>query len=129
MDYLDHAGCNRAGALAIRTNPDSLPRESSLAAGIELPYLLEAVQRIEAVAPVPAKLAHYFEGGPAMGGMRPQALIDVDGRQFVARFPSTTDRRFNVLAVEYAPLALSRECGFNVPTTRLKRFDGEQRQT
>lgn len=126
VDYLDHAGSDRSGALDIRTNPDSPPRESNLAAGIDLPYLLEAVERIEAGEPVPAQLAHCFHGGPTMGGMRPKAVIRVDGCPFVAKFPSTSDRRFNVPAVEYATLVLARQCGLDVPTTRLERLDGER---
>ena len=98
----------------------------SRAASIDLPYLLEAVERIEAGEPVPAQLAHYFHGGPTMGGMRPKAVIRVDGRQFVAKFPSTSDRRFNVPAVEHATLVLARQSGLDVPTTRLERLDGER---
>lgn len=126
VDYLDHAGSDRSGALDIRTNRDSTPRESSLPASVDLPYLLEAVERIEAGEAVPARLAHFFEGGPTMGGMRPKAVIHDGGRQYVAKFPSTSDRRFNVPAVEYATLVLARECGLDVPETRLIRIDGER---
>lgn len=126
VDYLDHAGSDRSGALDVRTNRDSPPRESTLPASVDLPYLLEAVERIEAGDPVPARLAHFFQGGPTMGGMRPKAVIHDDGRQYVAKFPSATDRRFNVPAVEYATLALARECGLDVPDTRLVRLDGER---
>ena len=72
VDYLDHAGSDRSGGLDIRTNRDSAPRESTLPASVDLPYLLEAVERIEAGEPVPAQLAHFFQGGPTMGGMRPR---------------------------------------------------------
>lgn len=126
VDYLDHAGADRSGALDIRTNRDSRPRESTLPASIDLPYLLEAVERIEAGEAVPAQLAHFFQGGPTMGGMRPKAVIHEGGRQYVAKFPSTSDRRFNVPAVEYATLVLARECGLDVPDIRLVRLDGER---
>lgn len=124
VDFLDHAGSDRAGALDIRSSPDSPPRASNLAETIELPYLLEAIERIEAGAPVPTRLAHYFDGGPTMGGMRPKAVIHADGRQFVAKFPSTSDHRFNVPTVEYATLVLARGCGLDVPDTRLITLDG-----
>ncbi|MBA2238270.1 MAG: type II toxin-antitoxin system HipA family toxin [Lysobacter sp.] len=126
VDYLDHAGSDRSGALDIRTNRDSPPRASTLPASVDLPYLLEAVERIEAGDPVPARLAHFFEGGPTMGGMRPKAVIHDGGRQYVAKFPSTSDRRFNVPAVEYATSVLARECGLDVPDTRLIWIDGER---
>lgn len=126
MDYLDHAGSDRAGALDVRSQRDSPPRESTLPARVDLPYLLEAVERIEAGEPVPAQLAHFFEGGPTLGGMRPTAVIHEGGRQFLAKFPSRSDRRFNVPAVEYATLELARACGLEVPDTRLIRLDGER---
>jgi serine/threonine-protein kinase HipA len=74
-DYLDHAGADRAGALDIRSKPHSPAHASVLPARVDLPYLLEAVTRIEAGEPVPAQLAHFFSGGPTMGGMRPKAVI------------------------------------------------------
>ena len=126
VDYLDHAGADRAGALDIRTAPDSPPRQATLPATVELPYLLEAVERIEAGDPVPAQLAHFFDGGPTMGGMRPKAVVLDAGRQFVAKFPSTSDRRFNVPAVEQATLVLARMCGLDVPVTRLVPLDGKR---
>lgn len=124
VDYLAHAGSNRSGALDIRSHRDSPPRESTLPASIDLPYL--AVERIEAGDPVPARLAHFFQGGPTMGGMRPKAVIHDGARQYVAKFPSSSDRRFNVPAVEYATLVLARECGLDVSDTRLIRIDGER---
>lgn len=126
VTYLDHAGSDRSGALDIRTNRDSAPLESNLPASVDLPYLLDAVERIEAGEPVPARLAHFFQGGPTMGGMRPKAVIHEGGRQFVAKFPSTSDRRFSVPAVEYATLVLARACGLDVPDTRLVRLDGDR---
>lgn len=126
VDYLDHAGSDRSGALDIRTNRDSQPRESTLPSSVDLPYLLDAIERIEAGHPVPAELTHFFQGGPTMGGMRPKAVIHNSGRQYVAKFPSTSDRRFNVPAVEYATLELARKCGLDVPDTQLIKLDGER---
>jgi serine/threonine-protein kinase HipA len=116
--YLDHAGSDRAGALDVRPSLDSAPSASSLPDIVDLNYLLQAAERIEAGEPVPAQLAHYFQGGPTMGGMRPKAVILADGRQFLAKFPSRTDR-FNMPAVERATLELAREAGLDVPETRL----------
>ena len=60
MGFLDHAGSDWTGALDLRINSDSPPRECTLPADVDLPYLLEAVERIEAGDPVPAHLAHFF---------------------------------------------------------------------
>jgi serine/threonine-protein kinase HipA len=126
VDYLDHAGSDRSGALDIRTNRDSQAHDSTLPARVDLPYLLEAVERIEAGDQVPAQLVHFFQGGPTMGGMRPKAVICDGHRQYVAKFPSISDRRFNVPAVEHATLVLASECGLDVPHTRLIPLDGER---
>lgn len=125
LDYLDHAGSDRAGALDIRTHPDSIARTSKLPTHVDLPYLLEAVQRLEAGEPMPVQLEHLFATGSTMGGMRPKAVIHADGHQYVAKFPSTSDR-FNMPAVEYATLELARECGLDVPVTRLEILDGNR---
>lgn len=118
VDYLDHAGSDRAGALDIRTQPDSPPRSTRLPAHLELHYLIEAADRIEAGEPVPAHLAPYFEGGPTLGGMRPKAVVEVAGSPYLAKFPSRTDRRFDVPSIEYATLELARMAGLHVPATR-----------
>lgn len=117
--YLEHAGSDRTGALDIRTRPDSEPGIVQLAARTELQYLLDAAARIEAGEQVPARLAHYFEGAPTLGGARPKAVIAVDGREFVAKFPSRGDG-FDVPAVERATLELARDAGLRVPETRLE---------
>ncbi len=123
VDYLDHAGSDRSGALDIRTDPDSPPRSATLLTTIDLSYLIEAVDRIEAGEAIPARLAPYFEGAPTLGGMRPKAVINADGRQFVAKFPSRSDTRFNVPVVERATLELARQAGMDVPETRLAQLD------
>lgn len=124
--YLEHAGSDRTGALDIRSRLDSEPSPVQLATRIDLAYLLDAAARIEAGERVPAKLAHYFEGAPTLGGARPKVVIAVDGREFVAKFPSRGDA-FDVPAVERATLELAREAGLNVPETRLETLaDGRK---
>lgn len=120
--YLDHAGSNRAGAIDIRSERDSPPRSSNLPACVDLPYLLQAVERIEDGEKVPKQLEHFFEGGPTMGGMRPKAVLAVEGREFIAKFPTRGDR-FNVPMVERATLELARRAGLTVPETRIERLD------
>jgi len=117
--YLDHAGSDRAGALDIRRERDSAAAPTHLPGPVELQYLLQAADAIEAGGEVPAGLMHYFEGGPSMGGMRPKAVIEKAGRQFIAKFPSRSDTRFKVPAVERATMELARRAGLSVPETDL----------
>lgn len=124
--YLDQAGSDRAGALDIREAPDSPPAQGSLPSALDLRYLLEAAERIEAGEPVPARLAAYFEGTPTLGGARPKAVVDVDGRQFVAKFPLPRDP-FDIPMIERATLELARRAGLQVPETRIETLaDGRK---
>lgn len=125
VDYLDQAGSDRSGALDIRTNRDSTARATSLPETVDLPHLMEAVDRIDAGDSLPPSLAQFFDAGPTMGGMRPKAVVNADGRQFVAKFPSRSDR-FNVPAVEYATLRLAAQVGLDVPEIHLVRLDGDR---
>ncbi len=123
VDYLDNAGSDRSGALDIRRDLDSVPVAHTLPHQVDLDYLLEAVDRIEDGEPVPARLAPYFEGGPTLGGMRPKAVVVVEGRQYVAKFPSKADNRFDVPRVEFATLRLAQAVGLDVPDLRLVELD------
>ena len=119
--YLDHAGADRAGALEVRAHVDGAQAEHTLPLQVDLPYLLQAAEAIEAGEQVPATLAHLFEGGPTMGGMRPKAVIRHEGESFIAKFPSRNDR-FDVPAIEQATLRLAGEAGLRVPQTRVQRL-------
>jgi serine/threonine-protein kinase HipA len=123
--YLEHAGGNPAGALELRSQPDSPPRDGGAAPATELAYLVEAAARIEAGEPVPARLATIFDAGSSLGGARPKAAVLDDGRQWLAKFPARGDR-WNVPAIEYATLRMARECGLNVPEVRLAQLAGEK---
>jgi len=119
--YLEHAGGNPAGALEFRARPDSPPRDGGAAPATELDYLIQGAARIEAGDPVPAKLAAIFDAGSSLGGARPKAAVLDDGRQWLAKFNSRSDR-WNVPAIEYATMEMARVCGLVVPATRLLRL-------
>lgn len=116
--YLLEAGPHRSGALDVRTALDADASPGQLPAAVDLAYLVEAAGRIEEGEDVPARLAAYFEGGPTLGGARPKAALYDAGVQWVAKFPSLTDR-WNVPRIEFATLRLAQEAGLNVPETRI----------
>lgn len=75
---------------------------------------------------MPAHLEVFFAGGPSVGGARPKAVIRIDDGEWIAKFPSATDR-FNVPLIECATLELAREAGLDVPRTRIESLaDGRQ---
>ncbi len=117
--YLDHAGSHRAGALDVRPTPTSDPVDAALPSLMDLGHLLDAAARIEGGEPVPAHLEVLFAGGPSVGGARPKAVVNIDGGEWIAKFPSANDR-FNVPMIERATLELAREAGLEVPRTRIE---------
>ncbi|HEY6456806.1 MAG TPA: HipA domain-containing protein [Steroidobacteraceae bacterium] len=123
--YLDHAGPHRAGALDVRLTLTSAPAGGLLPSIVDLAHLLEAAERIEAGEPVPAHLELFFAGGPSLGGARPKAVLTVEGREWIAKFPARNDP-FDIPVAEWATLELAREAGLNVPRTRLETLAGGQ---
>ena len=117
--YLEHAGNNRTGALDFRERPDSLPPQRTQAGYIDLEYLLEASDRVQAGERLPGRLALLFEAGPSMGGARPKAVILAEGREWLAKL-SSKDDRFDVPRVEYATMEMARAAGLSVPALRLE---------
>jgi serine/threonine-protein kinase HipA len=116
--YLKYAGSNRFGALDFRSSRTDGEQQGALPAVIRLQYLLEAADRIQRGESVPAAMADIFDVGPAMGGMRPKAVIERDGIQWIAKFPTVSDS-FDVPRIERATLELARECGLQTPRTDL----------
>lgn len=120
--YLKHAGSNRMGALDFREKPNSLPQVASQVGSIDLEYLLEASDRVQAGEQLPGKLALLFEAGPSMGGARPKAVIHAEEREWLAKF-SSKDDHFDMPRVEYATMEMARYAGLRVPDLRLEQVN------
>lgn len=74
-----------------------------------------------------AELALLIAPGSSLGGARPKANFrDVDGRLWIAKFPSRTDRQDSA-AWEYLYSRLARRAGIQVPEARLLDLGGSAR--
>jgi serine/threonine-protein kinase HipA len=103
----------------------------------DLPKLLTAAERIEENNETAEDLRILFEVGSSLGGSRPKAhLLDKDGSISIAKFPSSTQDSWNVMAWEKVALDLAHEAGIRVTESRLlsvadrnilivRRFDRE----
>lgn len=118
-EYLRHAGSNRTGALDFRAAPDATVTPGPLAQVLDLAYLQEAAERIDLGEQIPARLAGIFDAGSSMGGARPKAVVEADGRQWLAKFALPNDP-FNIPLIEYATLELARAAGLQVPALRIE---------
>jgi len=76
----------------------------------QLAKLIEAAEAIEEGKRVPVHLLEQLEPGTSMGGARPKATIEDDGRLWIGKFPEKADR-CNLQRIEYATIELARRCG------------------
>ncbi|ANH69671.1 type II toxin-antitoxin system HipA family toxin [Mitsuaria sp. 7] len=115
--YLIHAGSERVGALDVRTGLADGP-SPGVSSWHTLQHLMEAAERIEEGAPVPAHLDAIFMNGASLGGARPKASVrDDDGVLWLAKFASRQDR-MDIPAIECAALRLAAEATLSVPPVK-----------
>jgi serine/threonine-protein kinase HipA len=62
--------------------------------------------------------------GTSMGGARPKTVVQDDHGLWMAKF-NRPDDRWNYARVEYAMLRLARQCGINVPESRIEAVGGK----
>lgn len=63
-------------------------------------------------------LDRLFVLGGSSGGARPKILTEVDGEEWIIKFPSSVDSA-NIGEQEYRISVLARDCGIDMPETRL----------
>jgi serine/threonine-protein kinase HipA len=115
LDFMLYAGADRFGALDVslptpryapfRNNP--LPVLSDLA---QLQAMVLQVARGVAVDPT---LKRLLAPGGTMGGAKPKALLQMEGRPWVVKFNEHADP-WDTGLVEHATLTLAARCGIGV---------------
>lgn len=113
----------RQGGLRFR-DPDSDTYLADEARGVptltDLPELLTTADRVEENRETADDLRVLFQAGSSLGGSRPKAhLLDEGGNISIAKFPSSTQDAWNVMAWEKVALDLAADAGINVPGSRL----------
>jgi serine/threonine-protein kinase HipA len=134
LEYLYFAGHDRFGALGVSTSHESYqPRHTGPLPNLaDTAEIQDLVRRVLANEPVPARKKRLISPGATMGGARPKALLDIDGKQWVVKFGDgdPTDAPL----IEHAAMTLSRAAGIRAAETRpirlvdghavaIKRFD------
>lgn len=121
----------RIGGLRFKTEPegDYLSNDRAMAAPpwVKLRGLQNASLMLEASDdPYEKKwLLQLLAPGSSLGGARPKATVqDEHGDLWIAKFPSRKDD-YNVGAWEKVVHDLAKECGLNVPESRLEHFSEE----
>jgi serine/threonine-protein kinase HipA len=119
----------RLGALRFRADPSG-PFLATELRGVplltDLPTLLDAADRLERDSAGPSDISLLVRAGSSLGGARPKAhLREVrSGVLAIAKFPSPSSDRWNVMAWEKTALDIAARAGIDVPPARLVDVGG-----
>ena len=120
LTYLLESGSDRIGALDFQRSPtEYVPRYAgSSSENISLEELIESAERVDKGIPLTPELDQALFHGSSIGGARPKALIQDQGRKYVAKFSSSTDL-YSVVKAEYIAMRLAEIAGLNVAPVKL----------
>lgn len=120
LAFLLESGSDRVGALDFQSSPtDYQPRGTDHPS---LEELAEAASRFDEGLPLTPELEVALVHGTSVGGARPKALIEAEGRPKIAKFSSSTDS-FPTVKWEYVAMELGRRVGLDVaPVTMTRSF-------
>jgi len=123
IQYMLRSGSNRFGALDFQADRSVYePRQDDA----PLADLLRAAEALEAGETLTPALEAALVHGSSIGGARPKAtVIDESGAEYLAKFPSSSDRLFAYVNTEAAMLALARRVGIDVPDWKIVTADGK----
>lgn len=103
LTYLLESGSDRIGALDFQRSPtEYIPRSVS---NVSMEELIESVERVEKGVPLTPELDLALFHGSSIGGARPKALIQDQGKRYVAKFSSSADL-YSVVKVEFVAIRL-----------------------
>lgn len=134
LTYLLESGSDRTGALDFQRSPtEYIPRSVK---NVSLEALLASAERVEKGVLLTEELDQALFHGSSIGGARPKALIEDQGRKYVAKFSSSSDL-YSVVKAEFIAMRLAALIGLNVATVKLvtaankdvlliERFDREE---
>ena len=130
FDYLVATGDARVGALAF--GPDLsgpkriVPWEEQNLDGenLELKGMLEAVQEVDSADDLPRRHGRFLARGSSLGGARPKASTEYNGKQWIAKF-GRADDHFPMCRAEFATMTLAKRAGISAPLLRLEKVLGQ----
>ncbi len=90
---------------------------------LDLTGMLEAVDAILSAEKLPPQFRRFLLRGSSIGGAKPKAAVDYDGRFWVAKFSETLDT-WPTCRAEMAAMHLAGRCGIRVPRCRVISIAG-----
>jgi serine/threonine-protein kinase HipA len=120
----------RQGALRFRypdTDEFLWPEHMGIPPFMELDKLLSAADHVERDSENADQLALLLRGGSSLGGARPKAhVLDPDGRISIAKFPSLTSDKWDVMLWEAVALRLAGVAGIHASAGQLHEIDNKR---
>lgn len=118
LTYLLESGSDRIGALDFQQSPtEYVPRHAN---NVSMEELIASAERVEQGIPLTPELDQALFHGTSIGGARPKAVVEADGKKYVAKFSSGTDL-YNVVKAEYIAMRLAELSGLDVAPVILKK--------
>jgi serine/threonine-protein kinase HipA len=118
LTYLLESGSDRIGALDFQRSPtEYVPRTAN---NVSMEELIESAERVEKGVPLTPELDQALFHASSIGGARPKALIQDQGKKYVAKFSSNTDL-YSVVKAEFIAMRLAAMAGLNVAPVKLAK--------
>ncbi len=118
LTYLLESGSDRIGALDFqRSSSEYIPRAVK---NVRMEELIESAERVEKGIPLTPELDQALFHGSSVGGARPKALIEDQGKKYVAKFSSSSDL-YSVVKAEFIAMRLASLAGLNVAPVELAK--------
>lgn len=116
LTYLLESGSDRIGALDFQQSPSEYAPRS--AKNVSMEELIQSAERVEKGVPLTPELDQALYHGSSIGGARPKALIEEDGRKYIAKFSATTDL-YSVVKAEFIAMRLANLAGIDVAPVKM----------
>ncbi len=116
LTYLLESGSDRIGALDFQRSPSVYEPRS--ARNVSMAELLASAERVEQGMLLTPELDQALFHGSSIGGARPKALIQDQGRKYIAKFASSSDL-YSVVKAEYIAMRLAALAGLQVAPVQL----------
>jgi len=118
LTYLLESGSGRIGALDFQcSTTEYVPRTAN---NVSIEELIESAERVEKGVPLTPELDQALFHGSSIGGARPKALIQDQGKKYVAKFSSSTDL-YSVVKAEFIAMRLAELAGLNAAPVKLAK--------
>jgi serine/threonine-protein kinase HipA len=118
LTYLLESGSDRIGALDFQRS--STDYQTRFGTNVTLDELVEAAERVEKGIPLSHELDVALHHGTPIGGARPKALIEGDGKKYIAKFSSSSDI-YSVIKAEFIAMRLAEIVGLTVAAVKLTK--------